>query len=205
MTPPAGARGAGPFWRVFPWDPMAADGVPFSPAYVRPVGTQTAGRFDPGHAPVLYLAESPEHALSEILRRYQGKPLRAGHLRVAGTERPGVFYSRALVRVWIPPEVDRALPDLADGATLQCLGIRADALASEDRSITQQIARDIHAAGLPGFRWWSALRGDWHATVLFLDRVDPQAIRYDTPEPLSTHHPLVRRVAELLNMSVAGR
>jgi hypothetical protein len=73
---PAPVAEAGPFWRVFPWDPAAPDGAPFSARYVPPAGEQTGGRFDPGTVPVLYLAESLEHALAEVLRRYTGKPLR---------------------------------------------------------------------------------------------------------------------------------
>jgi hypothetical protein len=56
---------AGPFWRVFPWDPAAPDGAPYSARYVPPTGTQTGGRFDLGDVPVLYLAEQPEQALAE--------------------------------------------------------------------------------------------------------------------------------------------
>ena len=204
MSPAAGARYAGPFWRVFPWDPEAADGAPFSPRYVPPAGAQTGGRFDPGDVPVLYLAETPEHALAEILRRYTGKTLHPGHLRVRD-ERTGLFHPRALVRAWIPPMVDRALPDLGDGATLHRLGIRADTLASADRDLTRAVARDLHARGVPGFRWWSALRGDWHVTVLFLDRVDARTVRYDTPDPLTVDHLAVRAAARLLDMTVRRR
>jgi hypothetical protein len=131
---------------------------------------------------------------------WEGKPLRRGHLRVRDRRNPGSYHARAVVRAWIPEALDQALPDLGDGATLDRLGIRADALASRQRSVTQAIARGLHARGLPGFRWWSALRGDWHATILFLDRVDVRDIRYDTPDPLSTTHPLARTVARLLNM-----
>lgn len=198
---PAGRnRAAGPFWRVFPWDPTAVPGAPFSPQYVPPAGAQTGGRFDLPGVPVLYLAQTPEHALSEVLRRFQGKPLRRGHLRVHDRRAPGTFHERALVRVWIPEAVDRDLPDLADGSVLHALGIRADTLASFDRKLTQAAAQRIHAKGFPGFRWWSALRGDWHATVLFLDRVELAAIEYDAPEPLDLEHPLTRSVARLLGM-----
>lgn len=154
---------------------------------------------------MLYLAQTPEHALSEVLRRFRGKPLRRGHLRVHAPRAPGTYHDRALVRIWIPEAVDRGLPDLGDGSVLHSLGIRADTLASVDRKLTQAAAQTIHARGHAGFRWWSALRGDWHATVLFLDRVDVTAIRFDAPEPLGLDHPLTRSVARLLGMVVPAR
>ena len=205
MSAPAEARAAGPFWRVFPWDPAAADGAPFSPRYVPSAAAQTGGRFDPGHVPVLYLAETPEHALAELLRRFTGKPLTRAHLHVADPRAPGTYHPRALVRVWLPEAIARELPDLGDGATLQRLGIRADALASAERGVTQAISRDLHARGVPGFRWWSALHGDWHATVLFLDRVSVAELRYDPPEPLSLQHLVVREVARQLGMTIGRR
>jgi hypothetical protein len=154
---------------------------------------------------VLYLAETPEHALAEVLRWYQGKPLRRGHLRARDRRTPGTFHNRAIVEAFIPETVNQALPDLGEGAILKELGIRADALPSSDRSVTKAISQKIYGKGYLGFRWWSALKGDWHATILFLDRVDPSAIRYSTPEELSIDHPLVHTVARYLKMPLRKR
>lgn len=202
MTPPVQGRlaAATHHWRVLPWDPTAPEGERFSVRYVPPSGSQTGGRFDLGDVPVLYLAETPEHAVAELLRREVGKPLKRGHLRIHDERRPGTYHPRALVSAVLSEPVARALPDLGDGAALARLGVRADALASEDRRLTQAISRSIHEAGLPGFRWWSALRGDWHATVLFLDRVPSSSVEYGNPEPLALTHPVVLRVARMLRM-----
>lgn len=196
---------AGPFWRVFPWDPDAPDRAPYSARYVPPAGSQTGGRFDLGDVPVLYLAEQPEHALAELLHRFRGKPLRQGHLRRHDSRKPGTFHPLALVEAYLPAEVERALPDLGDPSVLSRLGIRPDHLASHERRTTQAISRKLHDKELPGFRWWSALTGDWHVTVLYLDHVDVDRIAYRAPGALSPDHPVVRETARLLHMPLPPR
>lgn len=199
MTP-AAPRGDAPpavFWRVFPWDPEAAPGEPFSPQYVVPPERQTRGRFDLGTTPVLYLAESPPHAVAEMLRPFTGRRLHGGQLRGAG-------HRLALVRAELRAEVAAQVEDLTDPAVLLRRGVRSDALASRDRAVTQGIARALHDAGLAGFRWWSALHGDWHAVLLFMDRVRPVELVYDRPEPLSATHPAVLSAARALGMVSAA-
>lgn len=202
MADPSGL--AGPFWRVFPWDPAAPDGAPYSARFVPPFGSQTGGRFDLGDVPVLYLSEHPEHALAEMLARFRGKPIQPGYLRRHDTRRPGTYHPLALVEAYLPAELDNGLPDLGDPNTLSRLGIRPDALASHERRITQAISRELHGEGLAGFRWWSALGGDWHVTVLYLDRVDTRRIAYRAPDALSPDHPVVAAAARLLQMPVRG-
>jgi hypothetical protein len=196
---------AGPLWRIFPWDPLAPDGAPYSARFIPPAGSQTGGRFDLGTVPVLYLAEHSEHALAEVLQRFRGKPLRPAHLRRRDSRQPERVLPLALVEARLPLEVNAALPDLGDPAVLQRLGIRPDHLASRDRRTTQAISRALHDRGLPGLRWWSALSGDWHATVLYLDRVDVRAIVYGEPDALSIDHPVARETARLLDMPIHTR
>ncbi len=194
----------GSFWRIFPWNPDALPGEPYSATYVPPAGSQTGGRFDLGDVPVLYLAESPEHAVAEILRRFAGKPLRRSHLRRRDRTQPATSYPLALVAAEIPTSVAERLADLTDPVTLTDLGIRPDRLASEDRRVTQAISRAIYERGYPGFRWWSALKGDWHATILYLDRIDSGAMRYGNPDPLHPQHAVVARVCDELRMPHAN-
>ncbi len=198
MATPPGL--AGPFWRVFPWDGAAPDGAPYSARFVPPSGSQTGGRFDLGDVSVLYLSEHPEHALAELLARFRGKPLRAGHLRRHDSRSPGTFHPLALVEAYLPADLESGLPDLGDPDTLSRFTIRPDALASHDRRVTQAISRKLHGEGMSGFRWWSALGGDWHVTVLYLDRVDVRQIAYRAPAALSVDHPVVRAAARLLQM-----
>jgi hypothetical protein len=181
------------FWRVFPWDPAAERGAPFSSEYVIPAERQTKGRFDLGTSPVLYLAESPEHAVAELLRPFAGRQLAPALLNGAG-------HPLALVEVRLDPGVVTLLADLTDAAVLLKHGIRPDALASRDRAVTQSISRSLFTRGFAGFRWWSALHGDWHALLLFLARLAPSQLVYGRPEPLTPAQPWVVAAARELRM-----
>lgn len=188
MTPPLEA-----LWRAFPWDPEAESGRPFSASYVRP--GQGQGRFDLPGPPggVLYLAETPEHAVAELIQHYRGRRLTAYHLRVAD-------HSLALVSIRFPDAVRSGIIDLCDPEVLVRVGIRPDQLASRDRHLTQRIAAEIHANGHTGLRWWSALAGDWHTVVVFRDRVRRSRARYGRPEPLTLEHEAVRNAAAALGI-----
>lgn len=181
------------FWRVFPWDRSAPAGAPFSPGYVGPAARQTRGRFGLGTTPVLYLAESPEHAVAELLRPFTGRRLKPAQLLGAG--RP-----LALARLELSPAAAARVADLTSPLVLLRTGVRPDALASWDRAVTQAIARRLHAGGFTGLRWWSALHGDWHSVLLFMDRVGDADLAYDEPEALSLEHPAVRAAARVLRM-----
>lgn len=191
------------WWRVFPWNPAAADGAPFSSRYVPPAGQQTGGRFDVPGLSVLYLAEEPAHALAEVLQAHRGRVLKAGHLLRADPA-ADAFHPLALVRADLPADVERRLPDLTRPATLKRLGIRPDALATHERAVTQGVARRLHddPARYPGLRWWSALTGAWHTGVLFLDRVDVGAIAYGPPEAIDVAHPAIAEACAFLRITL---
>lgn len=191
MADPAWPR----FWRVFPWNPAAEQGAPFSPEYAVPAERQTKGRFDLGTTPVLYLAESPEHAVAELLRPFTGRRLTDPQLIGAG-------HRLALVEVALDPAVSARLADLTDPAVLLRYGFRPDLLASRNRAGTQSVSRSLFDQGLSGFRWWSALHGDWHVLLLFLARVAPGELTYGAPEALSPSHPAVLAAARELMMEV---
>lgn len=190
------------WWRVFPWNPAAADGAPFSARYVPPTGSQTGGRFDLGNPSVAYLASQPEHPVAEVLKEFRGKPLKDGHLLRTDPSAPGVYHRHALVETRLPREVEDRFLDLDDGGVLERLQLRPSDLASHERARTQPIARRIHGdpAGYTGFRWWSALTGEWNSGVLFLDRIDVEMVQYGNPDPLEVGHPVVQRAARFLQM-----
>lgn len=180
-------------WRVFPWDPAAAEGEPFSARFVP--AAQGSGRFDLGTAPTLYLAESPAHAVGEVVQAFRGRALRPAHLRRFGR-------ALATVEVTLPAAVAASLADLTDPAVLARHRIRPDTLASHDVRRTQETARALHAAGLPGFRWWSSLSGDWHTVVLFLDRVRVAELGFGTPRALASTDAAVVEAALALGIRV---
>ena len=97
----------------------------------------------------------------------------------------------ALVEVHLPDDVASHIVDLDDPRELLRLGLTPGQLASHDRTRTQAVAEEVYASGATGLRWWSALSGDWHAVVLFLDRVPIERLEIDAPERLTRTHPAV--------------
>ena len=190
--PPSGGIST---WRVFPWDRKAPPGDPYSAEYV-PVA-QSAGRFDLDcRPPVLYLAETPEHAVAEKIQRYRGQQLTNAELREFGLP-------LAIVEATITLTAAQIIVDLNDPRELVRYGFAPDKIMSKDRPITQGIARKLHTSGVAGFRNWSALSGDWHSTVLFLDRLTLGInVTYDKPVPLDTNNPAVRAAARFLAVPV---
>jgi hypothetical protein len=184
-------------WRVFPWDPAAHEGEPFSATYV-PRG-QGKGRFDlPGvGGGVLYCSETPEGAVGEAIQPYRGHVLEAPDLRAGGQV-------LALVGVILPVEIRGRVVDLCDPQALLRLEIGPDLTASNQRRRTQGIAARLHAKGHAGLRWWSALTGDWHTVVLFRDRLVPPPT-YGAPEPLTIAHPVVVEAARTLGIRRAAK
>ena len=183
------------FWRVVPWDPDVNEGSLFSPSHIP--ATTGRGRFDlpAGCSPVLYVAESPEHAIVEAIQPWRNRPLRQPYLVRAG--RP-----LALVAVQIAPETASGLTDLCQPAVLDRLGLTADRVASRHRQRTQAIAASVWDSGYSGLRWWSAFRGDWHGIVLFTARMKAR-MRFGRPEVLSTESPALQEAAAALGMPVA--
>lgn len=186
-------------WRVFPWEGKAAMGAPFSPSFVpEPTGR---GRFDlPGRlSPVLYLAETPEHAVAELLHPWRGRTLDGRHLSRSGRPLALVEVSLAGATVTSSPRgglvaeaggaanpgpaagspepvpsagegSGRRVADLCDPTVLERAGIAPDRVASRHRALTQPIARALWDADYVGLRWWSRFWGDWHSTILFTAR-----------------------------------
>ena len=175
-----GGRG---LWRVFPWDPTARPGEPFSPSYIHP--NQGAGRFDVAGKLVVYLAETAVHAVAEKLQRFRGQKI----------DRKDLIESRkplALVECQLGKI---KLADLCDPAVLVKHDIKPDVLASREIAKTQAVAARLHDAGYQGLRWWSALSGDWHTIVVFEGHIE-----YGKPEQLTIDHQIVQEVSEALGI-----
>ena len=183
------------FWRVFPWDLDVNEGSLFSPSHIPP--TTGRGRFDLPLAcsPVLYVAESPEHAIAEAIQPWRNHPVRRPHLLRAG--RP-----LALVGMQMAPVTASHLADLCQPAVLSGLGLSADRVASRHRRRTQAIAASVWDRGHAGLRWWSSFRGDWHGIVLFTARLKGR-VRFGSPEVLSAGSPALQEAAAALGMRVA--
>lgn len=184
----------GPCWRVFPWHPEAEPGTRFSPSFVpEPTGR---GRFDLPRdlSPVLYVAETPDHAVGELLQPWRGRHLETSYLTRAGL-------ALAIVELNVPSGSARKLADLCDASHLAATETAPDATASRVRGITQPLARAAWDAGHHGLRWWSSFWGDWHTLVLFTARLSG-GLRFGAPEVLTVDHPAVAEAASQLGMQI---
>ena len=183
-------------WRVFPWDRHAAPGARFSPSYVP--STTGRGRFDLPRAlsDVLYLADSPDHAVGETIQPWRGQRIGLPHLSRAG-------FPLALVKVTLSQKLLSSLFDLCDPQALVAADISPDVTASRHRGNTQPLARQIWMAGASGLRWWSGFWGDWHTTVLFTARTDGH-LEFGDPIPLTPAHQGVVGAADLLGISITA-
>jgi hypothetical protein len=156
------------------------------------------GRFDLNdRPPVRYLAELPEHAIGEVLSPFRGTWFREAYLRQSG-------HPLALVEVTLSSTLVERIPECTDPEVLATLGIRPDELAHHDRAVTQAIARRLHelgaASGAPaGLRWWSALSGAWHTTVVFTDRERSGEVAFGAPQRVQRSEPML-----LKSLSVLG-
>jgi hypothetical protein len=183
-------------WRVFPYDPTAPSGAPFAADMV-PNG-QGSGRFDvPGQTPVWYLAESDTHAVAEAIQSLRGQALADADLLRAGRR-------LAVVSVRVAPDVLSRIVDLCDPTELARRGIGPDRLASRQTMVTQRIARRLAEEAVPGFRWWSSLDGDWHATVLFHARLLRSTLGFGVPEPLTLDSPALVAACRTLGIRRAA-
>jgi hypothetical protein len=184
-----------PLWRVFPWDAAAEEGERFSASFVP--GGQGRSRFDlPGNAlGVIYLAESEEHAVAEMIQGFRNSPhpLTDDDLTAWG-------HRLALARATVADATWPRIADLCDPGRLGALGVTADQPPLSDRSRTQAIAASLHRDGHAGLRWWSAFWGEWHTTVLFRDRLPDDALTYGPPVILDVASPHVLEAARLLDI-----
>jgi hypothetical protein len=195
----------GVLWRAFPWDRDAPEGGPFSVRSVAPPHLQNYGRFDlHGRPSVLYLAQTPAHAVAEVLRGLKRNPADPLRHRLTDADLTGAGLPRAIVPVRLPPDLADRVPDFACGETLERFGVRADELCSRERRVTQAAARRIHdhPDAVPGFFWWSAFHGDWHVLLLYLDRAGLDVLEWGEPEIVTVEHPAVREAAEVLGLDV---
>jgi len=143
MTPDGYAHRV--LWRAFPRDIDAPDAAPFSPRSVTTPRFQNIGRFDQrGRPPVLYLADSPAHATTEILRRRLRSAAGADRHRITDADLVESGHRRALVSVRIRPFVADRLPDTSEGRVLDRPGIRADQLSLNSYRTSQAAARQIY-------------------------------------------------------------
>lgn len=160
---------------------------------------QRVGRFDLDDAPpVRYLADTPDHAIAEMLSGFRGTDFHESYLRKSG-------YPLALVEITLSASLVARIPDCTDPQVLSAHGLRPDQLAHHDRALTQSVARDLHSralvtAGPAGLRWWSALTGAWHTTVVFTDHERPGEVAFGAPQLLRASDPVLGTARTVLGI-----
>ena len=186
-----------PAWRMFPWDPDAAQGTPFSPSHVPPF--QGHARFDLSDSPqgILYLTETPEHAIAEKLQDLRNQPLDDADLFEGGSR-------YALAAVELPETVFAEMVDLCDPPAIVERNTPPDEVAALARATTQAISRRLYEAGCTGFRWWSAFFGEWHNLVIFRDRLAEQPA-FSEPQWVRPDNPHLQITAERLGILLPGQ
>jgi hypothetical protein len=112
--------------------------------------------------------------------------------------------------VEIADSLRRRIADCTSPETLARFSIGPDTLAHHDRAVTQAMSRRLHGAGIQtgdpaGLRWWSALTGAWHTTVVFTDREKPGDMTFGVPEPIDGAHPALLRAAVVLGIRMPSR
>ena len=166
-------------YRIFPYDPSAADTDEGGALYVPP--PSPSGRIaNVGLYRELYFAAQPESAVAEVfgflLAWYPADFVHAGG-------RPYAVSSY---------EFDDASPifDLNDTAALAKIGIEQPShVVTKDRNVSQNWARTIFSLGVyHGASWWSYYYPDWTVYGLW----DFSSLRHiGSPEILTPSHPAV--------------
>jgi hypothetical protein len=184
-----------PLWRVFPWDPYAAEGERFSAAFVP--GGQGGNRFDLLGDPrgVMYLAESEDHAVAEMIQGF-----RNGSDALTTDDLTAWGHRYAIVSVALTRPIWTGIADLCEPSILSELTITAERPAMRDRPSTQGVAATLYGRGHAGLRWWSAFWGEWHSVVLFRDRIPTGALTYGQPVQLDVTTASVQTAARLLDI-----
>jgi hypothetical protein len=73
---------------------------------------------------------------------------------------------------------------------------------SRDPGCSQRLSRRLHQRGVPGFRVWSALSGDWHCTILFMDRAVKLSLTFGRPRRLTFRSRGMAQAARVLDIAL---
>ena len=165
------------------------------PLFVSRVG-QGKGRHDaPDRYGAWYCSRHRASAVAETIRFARGTVLEdLDFARPDGAV-------RALVELSLDDEA-LGLLDLDDPLELAARRLRPSQVATGQRTVTQQIARDIFDEGAAGFLWWSTLDGGWTNVTLFHERALPHVSIVARPRKLSIRLPEVQEAANRIGVRI---
>jgi len=121
-----------------------------------------------------------------VLSPFRGTTFRPAYLRQGGQQ-------LGLVAVTLAPSLIARIPDCTDPAVLAELDLHAHAGAAGA------------AGALAGLRWWSALTGAWHTTVIFTDRQRAREITFGAPRHLEPDDDAILRALLVLGIRPSPR
>jgi hypothetical protein len=156
---------------------------------------QGSGRHDnPEVYGCLYVSVEPVSAVAEQIQRLAGTSLEAPDLIRRGLP---------LALAAIDFDESGELVDFDDPAVLVGEGLRPSQVATNDRSVTQAGAAEIHArhpeAG--GLRWWSTIEALWPNVTLF-DRAE-ELLDVGDVHPLELGDGIVVEAADYLGIPIS--
>jgi len=143
----------------------------------------------------LYVSVEPVSAVAEQIQRLAGTSLEAPDLVRRGLP---------LALATIGFDEKGELLDLDDPAVLVGEGLRPSQIATNDRSMTQTGAAEIHARHpeAAGLRWWSTIEALWPNVTLF-DRAD-ELLAVEDVHPLALGDGIVVEAAEYLGIPISA-
>jgi hypothetical protein len=142
----------------------------------------------------LYVSMEPVSAVAEQIQRMAGTSLEEVDLIRRGLP---------LALATIDFEESGELVDLDDPAVLVGEGLRPSQIATNDRSVTQAGAAEVHARhpGAAGLRWWSTIEALWPNVTLF-DRAD-ELLAVEDVHPLELGDGIVVEAADYLGIPIS--
>jgi hypothetical protein len=180
-------------FRCLAWDRAASPRARGGPLWF-PRMLQGNGRHDnPEVYGCLYVSVEPVSAVAEQLQRLAGTSLEEPDLVRRGLP---------LALAAIDFDERAELVDLDDPAVLVGEGLRPSQVATNDRSLTQTGAGEIHARHpqAVGLRWWSTIEALWPNVTLF-DRAD-ELLGVEDVQPLELGDGIVIEAAEYLGLPI---
>lgn len=145
---------------------------------------------------VLYTSTVPISAIAEVIRDFRGKTIENEDL---------TLYGKRLSLATFELSQQVTLVDLCDKDQLAQIQVDPVQIATKDRTMSQRLARQLYAQGVPGFLWWSSLEAQWTNASLFESRTLAFLTIMDPVIPLAVDHPDFIEAARALGVLLKKR
>ncbi len=173
-------------FRVFPWDEKSLDRTYGGPLFINRALQGGTRHGIPDLDGILYASTQPVSAVAEAIKDFRGQTLENADL---------VRYEKRLSLATF--EVDKKVDvvNLCDKNILAQIQVDPVHIATQDRTVSQRLSRQLHTQGVSGFLWWSSLEAQWTNVSLFEGRILKFSKVMPPIVPLSIDHPDVIQAA----------